>query len=216
MKFHLTSLAFILVVVVLVPFTLSAGDYEQGMTASVADRGFESNFEAMKWEFKTELGSFHMYEKRKFQPTQLDYVMANALFGLMLYDPNGPWIFRGNTELFMGLTGGGYANGPGTWIAPGVILAIQYNFVPEESRWIPFVGFNGGFVFVDSALKHVYVGSEFNFSWGSYLGIRCFLDDNWSIQATANYNHMSNGNITSDNHGIDALGGMIGVSYYFN
>jgi len=215
MKFGVKMLGAVLAAMVMTPIILLAGDYGKDMKTSVADVGFESNFQALKWEFKTEVGGFHMYDKRSFQPTELDYVMANALFGMMLYDPCGPGILRGNTEIFMGLNGGGYANGPGSWIAPGVLLAAQYNFVPVDSRWIPFIGVNGGFVFIDNALEPNYVGSEFNFTWSPYIGIRCFINDKWSIQATANYNHMSNFDTTANNHGIDAVGGMLGVSYYF-
>ncbi len=176
---------------------------------------YDSNFDALNWEFKVEAGGFHQIMTREFQPTKLNYATANVLWGMMLYSPTGPGILRGNTEFFMGINGGGFANGPGTYIAPGIMLALQYNFVQPGSRWVPIIGVNAGTVFVDPKLRTDYVGSSFNFTWSPYVGLRCFLNEKWSLQATANYNHMSNADTTSNNHGIDGLGGMLGISYFF-
>lgn len=177
--------------------------------------GYDANFESLRWEFKTEIGGFHQIMTREFQPETLDYVTANVLFGMMLYSPTGPGILRGNTEFFMGISGGGFVNGPGSYIAPGLLLALQYNFVQPNSRWVPIVGVNAGTVFVDPKLKNDYIGSSFNFTWSPYVGLRCFINEKWSAQATFNYNHMSNADTTSNNHGIDGLGGMFGISYFF-
>ncbi|MDL5048165.1 acyloxyacyl hydrolase [Oscillatoria amoena NRMC-F 0135] len=176
---------------------------------------YESNFDALSWEFKVEAGGFHQIMTREFQPETLNYATANVLWGMMLYSPTGPGILRGNTEFFMGINGGGFANGPGTYIAPGIMLALQYNFVQPGSRWVPIIGVNAGTVFVDPKLRTDYVGSSFNFTWSPYVGLRCFLNEKWSLQATFNYNHMSNADTTSNNHGIDGLGGMLGISYFF-
>ncbi|MDZ4816824.1 MAG: acyloxyacyl hydrolase [Verrucomicrobiota bacterium] len=190
-------------------------DLSRGIVTDVETTGYDKNFQALNWEFRNEIGYFNGINQRDFQPESIDYVVANTMFGMMLYSPTGPSLLRGNAEFFMGLSGGGFVSGPGSYIAPVFLLALQYNFVQEGSRWVPFIGVNGGAVFIDPKLIPTYAGSEFNFTYSPYAGLRCFINDDWSVQATANFNHMSNMDTTSNNHGIEGMGGMIGVSYYF-
>jgi len=203
--------------VILTVANVSAGtDMSKSLVTDVKPvASYDSNFDSMNWEAKLEWGGFHQFDQRYFQPAALNYFTANALMGLMLYSPTGPSILRGNTEFFFGLNGGGFSNGPGDYIAPGLMLGLQYNFVQPNSRWVPIVGVNAGFAFLDPALKPAYIGSTFNFTWSPYVGLRCFLNEKWSVQLTGNYNHMSNADTTSNNHGINGIGGMMGVSYFF-
>lgn len=54
---------------------------------------------------------------------------------------------------------------------------------------------------------------QFNLDIG--IGTRYFLAEHWSINLGCRYQHVSNANTGTHNLGINAIGPLLGVSYFF-
>jgi opacity protein-like surface antigen len=59
------------------------------------------------------------------------------------------------------------------------------------------------------------IGERFNFNLDVSAGTRYFLAPNWALNAECRYQHISNATIARHDIGINAVGPMLGLSYFF-
>lgn len=151
-------------------------------------------------------------EKR---PT-IDFATQTVRAGRMLYSPSGTGLLRGNTELLLEAFAGEIYQGPGGWLAGGSAI-IRYNFVQPGARLVPFIegvaGVLGNDIYHDKTQR--LIGSGFEFNLAGLVGAHWLLTDSWALTVEGGYRHVSNANTASRNLGLNALGGQVGVSYFF-
>jgi lipid A 3-O-deacylase len=148
----------------------------------------------------------------------LDYWQTNLRLECALNQP-GPEesFFRGNFEALLEITGSIIYRGPGTYLVGGTAL-LRYNFVQPEARFLPYVQAGAGIVFNDiyKDQSQDAVGQAIEFTPQASLGFRYLIRPRWSLDAEAMFHHISNANFSDRNDGINALGGFIGLTYFFN
>lgn len=146
----------------------------------------------------------------------LHYARQDLRLGWMLTSPGGRSWYRGNFEFLLNAFGAEVTQGPGSWMAGGRLL-LRYNFVQPGAHWVPFIQIGGGGlgndIYKDRSQR--LVGSGFEFTLTGDLGLRYFVNPRWAIVLTGNFEHISNANSASRNVGVNAAGGMIGVSTFF-
>jgi hypothetical protein len=145
------------------------------------------------------------------RPT-VDYTYSGLEFGRMLSTPDGDAWYRGNFELGGEFFGGGIFEGRGSYLA-GTGLFLRYNFVQEGWRFIPYAQIDLGAVFTD--VDRRLQGENFNFTEQFALGGRYFISPQWSLNLELRFQHISNAGLASPNAGVNALGPMLSLSYFF-
>ncbi len=169
------------------------------------------------WEFENMVGSYYLFDRTGNVRPSVDYVIDSARFGIMLYNPTGPSLLRGNFEFLGEAFGGDIFHGPGSVLA-GVSMFLRYNFIQPGARLVPYYQFGGGGVYTDIAHGPAAgnaIGADFEFNLQSILGLRVLLNSKWSINLEGSYRHISNASLAEPNYGIDQVGGAIGVGYHF-
>jgi hypothetical protein len=124
---------------------------------------------------------------------------------------------RGGTEFILDLTVDPVIKGPGS-ILGGPSALLRYNFVQEKSRLIPYIQGGGGIVFNDIYKDKTQraVGQAEEFLLQAGIGLHYLVRPNLSIDAEADFAHVSNAGMSRRNAGLNATGGMIGITYYFH
>lgn len=150
---------------------------------------------------------------------KLHYGQGDVSLGLMLTSPapgfGKDWL-RGNWEVLGNLFGAGVTHGPDGFFA-GARLLLRYNFVQPGSRWVPFWQIGAGGL-GDNVYQHRdqrLVGSGFEFTLVTDVGVRYFITPKWAAIVMADFEHISNAGTASRNLGINAAGGMAGFGYFF-
>jgi opacity protein-like surface antigen len=164
--------------------------------------------------FEASLGSgamFSPFAVNLSRPT-VDYTVTEAVLGYMLTAPAGPGILRGNFEVAGSLFGGTIFNGEGTYVT-GTTVWLRYNFVPETGRFAPYAQAGMGLTGTD--LDRRIESQNFNFNLNLGAGVRYFVARNWSLNLECRYQHISNADMAEHNLGINAIGGLLSVSYFF-
>jgi lipid A 3-O-deacylase len=146
-----------------------------------------------------------------------DYVPVTFRRGWMLNSPqdeDSP--LRGNVEFLLDLTAAGITSNYGTAFG-GPSFFLRYNFVQPDWTCVPYVQAGGGCIVTDASRDKVQqaIGQPFEFIMHAQAGLRYFISPNWSFDIEGGYQHISNGNSNERNAGVNALGGMIGFTYYF-
>jgi lipid A 3-O-deacylase len=145
------------------------------------------------------------------RPT-INYAVGELHFGLMMTDPGGPGIFRGNLEFVPEAFGAPIFDGPGNYLAGGAVW-FRYNFIPPDWRVLPYVQLGGGALLTD--IDHHFVGEHFNFNLGVAAGLRFFVCPRSTINLEYRIQHISNANLADHNIGINAHGPMLSFSWFF-
>ena len=125
-------------------------------------------------------------------------------------------VLRGNFEAMAEFSHAVIFQGPGTyWV--GITALLRYNFVPRESKWIPYVQAGAGVVLNDVYKDHSQdaIGQAIEFIPQASLGVRYFFEKKWSVDLEAAYRHISNAGLAERNVGLNFFGGFIGISYLF-
>jgi lipid A 3-O-deacylase len=142
-----------------------------------------------------------------------NYVLNGLQFGWMLTDADGRsgWL-RGNVEVSAETIGGAVYNGRGSYLAGGTVW-VRYNFVQPNWRVVPYAAAGLGAEATD--MDQRLIGETFNFNLDIAVGAKCFLARNWALDVECRYQHISNATIARHDVGINAVGPMLGVSYFF-
>jgi hypothetical protein len=145
------------------------------------------------------------------RPT-LNYTLSGLQFGWMLTDVDHSALFSGNLEVAGEIIGGAAFDGPGNYLA-GITAWARYNFVQSHWRVIPYLQGGAGLEAID--MDSELVGGGFAFNLNFAVGARYLVAKNWSINAECLYQHLSNATIYKHDVGINAVGPMLSVSYFF-
>lgn len=169
-------------------------------------------FERGNYELALSAGPmFSPIGANKGRPT-LNYALSGAQCGWMLTDARGSSWLSGNLEVAAEAIGAGIFEGKGNYISGGTAW-VRYNFVQPNWRLVPYAETGAGAdgTDVDSRL----VGGRFAFNLNVGAGTRYFVAKDWSINLEFLYQHISNATLYRNDLGINAIGPVLGVSYFF-
>ena len=173
---------------------------------------FSDYFERGKYEVSLVSGvMFSPVGADRNRPT-VDYSLSGLQFGWMLSTPGESGWLRGNWEVALEAMGGTVFNGRGSYMAGGTVWA-RYNFIQPGWRVVPYVQGGAGAEATDFDQR--LIGETFNFNLNIGVGARCFLAQKWALEFECRYQHLSNAKISNHDIGINAVGPMIGLSYFF-
>jgi len=147
----------------------------------------------------------------------LNYSQTNIRLGWMLNDPfriiGG---LRGNLEAIVDVSSSYVTNGFGSTIVGGGVL-LRYNLVVPQWEFVPYVQAGGGIVYTDAYkdLSQEAIGQSLEFTPQASIGVHCRAGASWAIDVEAMYHHISNANLAARNLGINAVGGFIGLTWFF-
>ena len=148
----------------------------------------------------------------------IDFDLGVVRGGYMLDGPYGSGFLRGNDEFMGEAVGGSIFHGPGSGLG-GLSVIYRHNLlITAVQSWVvPYFEVGGGGVYSDvyhSPVQHV-LGAAFEFDLQGSLGLRFRVTRKWSIDAEANFRHISNADLASRNYGVNNLGVLVGVSRSF-
>jgi hypothetical protein len=152
---------------------------------------------------------------RKLRPRIADVGGAVRL-GWMLTDVSSNGWCRGNWEFLTEVYGAGIVEGPGNVFVAATLL-LRYNFVQEDSRWVPYFQVGGGGIYSDAHEDPVQgaIDTEFSFNLQGGFGLRYLCSGRCAVYIEALYRHISNAGLGDRNYGTNAVGGFVGLSYFF-
>jgi len=181
-------------------------------SAAGADADFTDCFHHDRYEMTLMSGAmFSPIGADKHRSTE-DYTLSGLQLGWMLTDVNDAGWLRGNWEVSLEAMGGQVFVGKGSYLVGGTVW-FRYNFVQPNWRVVPYLQAGGGAEATDMDRK--LIGQTFNFNLDVAAGARCLVAPNWALDLECRYQHLSNGTIAKHDIGINAVGPMLGVSYFF-
>ena len=144
------------------------------------------------------------------------YTDSELRLGWMLYSPRGSGVFRGNLELLASTGGGGIYDSPGS-IFGSLGFLLRYNFVQAGARFVPYFQIGAGTFISDISenTEQEDIGGTFEANLKAGVGTRFLISRNWSLHIELFFEHISNGGTQTRNVGINALGGLLGISRSF-
>ena len=146
------------------------------------------------------------------------YAQTNLRFGWMASEPRESKYFgRGNVELLFELTNSIIFEGWGNYLRGFTFLA-RYNFLLPNPKWRPYIQIGAGVVVNDAYedTSQDEIGQLVEFTPQGSVGLRYFIDREWTLDVEAMFHHISNAGLSERNRGINALGGFLGVTYFFD
>lgn len=97
----------------------------------------------------------------------------------------------------------------------GFSIVGRYNFL-AFGRWMPYWDFGMGVSWTDLAPRIPEQSTPFEFLLETGPGLQYFLTQEFAITGALRLHHISNSGIGTRNTGINAILGLIGVSYYID
>src|SRR5690606_4331378 len=97
-------------------------------------------------------------------------------------------------------------------------INFRYNFVQPNARFVPFIQIGAGGAYSDAASDdevQKLIGADWSWELQAAVGFRHFLTERIALTMMIQYQHFSNADREPRNHGLDALGGLVGVSWFF-
>ena len=147
-----------------------------------------------------------------------NYEKTTLRLGWMLNSPDadGCWL-DGNFEALIELSTNAAFSGFGN-VHVGPTALVRYNFVQQGWKVIPYIQGGAGIVYSDGYenKNQRALGQGFEFTPQAAIGIRYLINDKWSANLEGNFEHISNASTASRNLGTNAIGGQVGVSYFFD
>jgi opacity protein-like surface antigen len=123
----------------------------------------------------------------------------------------------GNFDFVFELTTSIIFNGPGNVIT-GVSGLLRYDFARHFEQFRFYAQGGMGVVYTNAYKDYSQslIGQGIEFTPQLSLGAHYLINKNWSIDGEVMYHHISNANMDDRNAGVNALGGFVGVTYYFS
>ncbi len=198
-------------IVAFLPAALRAGDSFQNDLTAVPRKGW---FDGGNIEL--ELMSGVVGAPIVGDHTSYHYTDTELRLGWMLYSPHWSGFLRGNLELLANIGGGGVFEGPGSAFG-SVGGMLRYNFVQPSARVVPyFQGGAGAFISnISDNRRQEDVGGTIEADLRAGVGTKFFICHGWSLDAEIFFEHVSNADTQTRNVGINALGGLVGISRSF-
>lgn len=146
-----------------------------------------------------------------------DYAPLSVRLGYRINDPSpsGGWL-RGSAEVLAELMVAPVTNGYADLVI-GPSLLLRYNFVQPGARVHPYIQAGAGLVFSDAyeAEGQDAFGQAVEFLLQTQVGLRWLLNESWSVDFEAGFQHISNAGLADRNAGINNFGGSVGLTWYF-
>ncbi len=99
----------------------------------------------------------------------------------------------------------------------GAGVLLRYNLVHLGSRVVPYIQAGVGFQYNDAYrdLNQSYLGSRMELTAQGQIGLRVFVTKSCTIDLEGGFQHISDQGMSTRNDGINAMGGMLGATYFF-
>ncbi|WP_051185027.1 acyloxyacyl hydrolase [Desulfatiglans anilini] len=205
-----------IVIAFMLPLMAGAGQ-SRAMELCAGDAAFDAPFR--KGQVALQLASGLL-----FSPTMLakrssvmDYWQTNLRLSKMLTKP-GPdrSLLRGNWELIGELTYSYIYKGAGN-VMGGITGLIRYNFVQPGARCFPYLQAGVGVVLNDAYRdgNQIDLGQAVEFTPQGSAGLRFMLSPHWALNGEVMFHHVSNAGLSMRNRGLNAFGGLVGMTYFF-
>ncbi|MDZ4403690.1 acyloxyacyl hydrolase [Prosthecobacter sp.] len=169
------------------PWTQHSFDFETGMLWKVGgDTTFNYRIVPFIVSWRTpEMFGLHFQNGSALSVRNKFSLMAN-------------WFETGSENRYLGLSG-----------APSI------EWWDPTATWSVFGSIGGGVGWVDAQNVPGGQGQDFTLNWFGQLGVSRTITQDWSLRASAMFQHLSNGGQTNPNPGLDSLGILIGLSRDF-
>jgi lipid A 3-O-deacylase len=146
-----------------------------------------------------------------------NYAQTNLRLGWMLGTP-GPQKdpLRGNWEGLVEISNSIIFKGFGNYIG-GITALLRYNFVQPDWKVIPYIQGGAGIVYNDAYKDETQqaIGQAIEFTPQFSLGFHYLITRKWALDGEGMFHHISNAGMSKRNRSINALGGFLGVTYFF-
>ncbi len=141
-----------------------------------------------------------------------DLALTSISYGHMLGPVRGEdhW-YRGNWEL-RGELSGGPQYSPNANYVIGLTPHLRYDFA-TGTRWVPFADAGAGVSATGIGAPDL--SGTFEFNLQGTVGTHWLIRNNLAVTAEARYLHLSCAGMRSPNLGVNAVAGMIGLSWFF-
>ena len=116
-----------------------------------------------------------------------NWELRGELFGCLQVEPNTSWVI-------------------------GIAPHIRYHFI-TSTRWVPFIDVGAGVSWTDISVPDL--GGSFQFNLQAGAGLNWFVKDNLAVSVECRYLHLSSSAISMPNNGVNALGGLIGLNWFY-
>lgn len=146
-----------------------------------------------------------------------DYAKTDLRISRMLTDPKDTdSLFRGNLEALLEITNSIIYKGPGNYVG-GLAALGRYNLVQPGWNLVPYIQAGGGIVYTDVYKDHsqTIIGQAIEFTVEVSLGCHYLINEKWSFDAEAQFQHISNAGLADRNAGLNAFGGLAGFTYFY-
>ena len=141
-----------------------------------------------------------------------DLALVSLSYGHMLGHTVGlDHFYRGNWEFRAELFGGAQFAPTSNWLL-GVAPHLRYNFA-TGTRLVPYI--DGGAGVTATSISAPDLSNTFEFNLQATIGAHWFFSDDLALTLEARYLHMSCASISSPNRGLNAMIGLIGLSFFF-
>jgi lipid A 3-O-deacylase len=151
---------------------------------------------------------FNFEGKRQFSDVQ--FANAGVRFGWLPFAPAGPGPLHGSLEVGVEALYQQYFH-PDTAYFAGVGVAGRYHFL-SLGRFVPYA--EVAIIPGATNLKVFEIRSTFAFVlWGG-VGASYFIGDRTALYAGYRWEHISNGNTSDPNRGLENNSGVFGVSFF--
>jgi opacity protein-like surface antigen len=152
---------------------------------------------------------FNFEDKSVF--SNVEFFQLGVRFGWLPFAPAGPGPLFGSFEVGLEPLYQKYVE-PDHAFFGGLGVTGRYHFL-SLGRFVPYVeaaAFAGG-----TDLKVPEIDSSFTFVLWAGAGASVFVTDRTAIYAGYRWTHISNGNTSDPNRGIEAHTGVLGMSFFF-
>jgi opacity protein-like surface antigen len=141
-----------------------------------------------------------------------DLILGDLAYGYTLgsVEGEGHW-YRGNWELRMELFGGSQFS-PVNATLVGITPHLRYYFM-TGTRWVPFLDAGAGLT--GTTIGGPDLSDTFEFNLQATAGVRWFVRDNLALGIEARYLHISCAGLHSPNLGLNNVGGMVNITWFF-
>jgi hypothetical protein len=141
-----------------------------------------------------------------------DLALMSLSYGHMLGPVWGRdrW-YRGNLEWRIELFGGAEFRPDQEWLI-GLTPHLRYNFA-TGTRLIPFFDLGAGVT--ATGMGPPDLSNTFEFNLQAAVGAQWFIKENLALTLEAKFMHMSCAGISSPNLGLNGVGGMGGIRWFF-
>ena len=141
-----------------------------------------------------------------------EIVRLNRVFN----DPRPDRRLKGSFEWIFELDTLPVVNGPASIVIGGSAL-LRYNFgTYKHKRLVPYGQIGGGGMYTDAFLyRRGVLSTGFEFIINAGGGCNYFLTDRLALTLEWSYFHFSNSGIVLPNVGVNEVGALVGVTYFF-